>query len=257
MKSAFWLVFIFSMPPTANAASCAFSTRPVTTPLSSTSWLNIWEESDQPEFYRTWHSGSNVVTSFRSHLSRLVPIKQDDLLKRQRAIFEVFGKEATIAYDQLLTGAVGNIHPMRCLEGLLLHEHLVKQATDIPETEFAAHLLKRGNKIRIYQLGGTSLSPAEFSHVHPRIMNDIAAGWTFATHIHNHPFIVSNLPDNDIAGTLIPSGTVQFSGDLMVYEKIRKEFGLADAWITNGFDSLTLPTSQAPKLWPQADKTGL
>lgn len=163
---------------------------------------------------------------------------QHALLERQRDIFvEFLGPEEGEPFDLLLSGAVGEITPVTCLQSILFD----LQNRDFPvweePTETGAMVLTRGfgsvTLVRVYVLTQQGNASISFHDVLPRVRADVEAGWDLRAHFHSHPFA----PDNpiDIAGTTIPS-----SADASTYRSLRDELDLQEAWITNGIHSLRL-----------------
>jgi hypothetical protein len=161
---------------------------------------------------------------------------QRALLERQRDIFvEFLGPEEGVLFDLILDGEVGELSEVHCLESLLID----MQNNDFPivnkPTETGALVLTRriGNKdfIRVYVVTQDGKLSVSFrNNVLPRVRTDIAAGWSLFAHFHSHPFAPSN--SIDIAGTAIPS-----NADSSSYRQMRDEFGLKEAWLSNGVDS--------------------
>lgn len=160
---------------------------------------------------------------------------QRAVLERQRDVFvEFLGPEEGVLFDLILDGEVGELSEVHCLESLLID----MQNNDFPivdaPTETGALILKRRisgkDFIRVYVITQKGKLSVSFRNVMSRVRTDVAAGWSLFAHFHSHPFA----PDNslDIAGTAIPS-----SADANSYRQLRDEFGLQEAWLSNGVDS--------------------
>jgi hypothetical protein len=231
----------FKAGPGLARTTCVSKTAP--TLLSSTATERVYrftEEVDALTFSES-HVDTPRYDTYLEFLEDLAidrgvdVFDQRALLERQRDIFvEFLGPEEGVLFDLILDGEVGELSEVHCLESLLVD----LQNKDFPivnkPTETGALVLTRrtGGKdfIRVYVITQDGKLSVSFRNVLPRVRTDVAAGWSVFAHFHSHPFA----PDNsiDIAGTAIPS-----SADGNSYRQMRDEFGLQEAWLTNGVDS--------------------
>jgi len=235
-----WLLLVLGLPSIAST-ECKFSSSPQPQKLTETSWLYTWQEEFSTTLLEYELPTAEIFRTYRKLISKRINTDQVELLKRQRDKFiHAFGAEAALPYNQILEERIGKVLPIRCLDALLLQQHLMLQSELLKPTEFTALVLRKGTEIRLYQLIGQHVSPPGIENVAPLLDADLKSGWSLTTHLHNHPFFLENLPKADVAGTIIPSGTVGGGGDLREYEKLKKAYGLSEAWITNGFHTIVL-----------------
>lgn len=163
------------------------------------------------------------------------------LLRRQLELYRRLGvKDGAAKLQAVLDGRAGRLERMNCLETLLFAEHEARFPVEDTQSEFLAVVLRRGPELRVYllsQRGEPGVGPG-LGAVEPRLRADAAAGWALDATLHNHPFMFDN-PYGDISGVLVPSGDAQ-GGDLASFQRLAREYGMREAWITNGFDSVRL-----------------
>ncbi len=184
------------------------------------------------------------LQKFREDVSAKTLTDPFYLLRRQRVLFETKFKNEVPVFDAVLDEKLGTIVPMRNLEAQLLEA--LFQFSEVP-SEFQAFILRKKDSYRIYWLGSNrELTPPRTENVLASLLKDVMQeGWTFFSHLHNHPFIFDN-PFNDIAGTLIPSGS-----DRTHMKNLQKDHGLPlpeEMWITNGFHTIVMSREEIQQL---------
>lgn len=169
------------------------------------------------------------------------------LLERQRSVFERHGMVNDVeTFDVILRDRVGEVRKVRCLEALLLADHLGRFPIWERLTEFQALILHRGgpgSALRIYSVSANfdGMAPS-LTSVMPEVREDLARGWTIAWHLHNHPFRKASFPGQDVVGTVIPSDP-----DSNTNLEMSRDLGLREARITNGFDTLVVRQAEFPR----------
>jgi hypothetical protein len=202
-----------------------------------------------------WDAGQEVESQrsddLRRSLSALVDTAPLALLKRSRGHFAAVSDGfARGWFDGVITGRIGAVGPMTCLQSYLWANHLAQFSA---QTEFAASIFLRDEggvrSVRIFVKTNGGLGVSNGSGQEEFIRARHAGGWRFIAHFHNHPLVVDDL-SHDIGGALVPS-----EADVEFYEKLIQTAGLEAAWITNGFQTITLTPkdiayfSAAPKLY--------
>lgn len=229
-----YLVFQMSIVAAVAGAQCF---------KSAVNFRSIGSE----EFYASsdlsdhWRSSpfaeSKVVRTFRESISERVNVDPIYLLEKQLEIFRRFIPDSPFndLTAKIISGEIGRIEGVSCLEESILEAHLRKFG---PAREFSAIVLEKDDdhgplsKVHIHSNGDFGVNNSrEFDR---RIQADIDVGWKMVIHLHNHLFVFDN-PYGDIAGTTVPS-----EGDLSYYQKLRRKFGLKQAWITNGFNTVKI-----------------
>ena len=159
-----------------------------------------------------------------------------------------------IANSRLVaSGEVGTVTPMGCVELLAWRE----QARRFPmleyPTEFAAFVLRRQGRVRIYFSGNNRVGGRIRREVTSLVRRDVAAGFVLEAHLHNHPFMfdrkvgdrmwTSVETQTDIGGEVAPSLT-----DVHFYRNALADTGLREIWVTNGFETVRIPSADLGKL---------
>ncbi len=170
-----------------------------------------------------------------------------ELLRRQRALYERAFPDAVPTYDAILDGELGSIGVVECWEAAVMEDHLRRHIEQDVPNEFQAFLLTRDDdgqtRARIYGVSGNMTWAPRATPLWDQIEADLAAGWEMRSHLHNHFFFLSHLPDGDIAGTLIPSPP-----DRNSYVSHAERFDLAEARITNAFDTIRFSQAEFSEL---------
>ena len=206
---------------------------------------NLYEviEVDDLSLLTNMHSAnSELVNKYQEHYRNQTDINQIALRKRQHAIFKKHFKndEPSVQMMQIiLDNKLGKTRTSNCLEMLLHERHLLRVGIK-DETEFGAHVLLHPNKgLRILFQSSDDATVPVSTYLYPDLKAALAEGFVLMTHIHIHPFIMSN-PSGDIGGVNWPSGPGLDFGDLSVYVNLHSQYGLREARVTNGFDTFTL-----------------
>jgi hypothetical protein len=229
-----------------TASRCAFQSLPEVVLDQPHEWVGVWSlAGDLEPMAQFVMPSSSAFSSWLDWIrSSGASLDQRRLLQRQRMIYSGMGiVEETRIFDLILNGSAGRIEPVNCLEALLLAEQEARFPSRKAATEFQALVMERGEggakQLRVYFASGDLAGMAPLlDPILDRVRGDLALGWKARGHLHNHPFIF--LPgQDDIAGTAIPSAT-----DAESYVWYGKEFGIAEARITNGVSTLVIPSGQ-------------
>lgn len=187
---------------------------------------------------------SPELDQYRKVISSKINTDPFFLLKRQRGFFEKSErfKSFTKRYDAILSGKIGKIRSMNCIESYFMTVHLRNLQGSLKPSEFAAWILEdqSATTTTLYFTSSKTSTVGTPQIIKLNLHNDIKQGATFIQHIHSHPFSLTALPDYDVAGTLIPSGEQDSAGDVRYYLIEREKSGLKSAVITNGFDSIEI-----------------
>ncbi len=221
------------------AGVCALTTAPVVLEHTSQELYESWTIPDGTALFEAGRPETENYANFLAWVRASVNPEQTALLERQRKIYAASSySEEVKKFDLILSHQAGRLHPSRCLEAALFNEHLMRQDSAAVQTEFAALILTRGTELKIYFSSGFATSPPTITKFEDRLTVDLKAGWSLLTLLHNHIFFFKNAP-GDIAGTTIPSGA-----DVDTFLDYAQRFGLKEAWITNGIDTITLTASE-------------
>lgn len=132
------------------------------------------------------------------------------------------------------------IGPVSCLDASLLAVQAEREDLLATPTEFGAFVLERRGaddrrELRIYF--GTRDRPGLKidGPTVERVVADQEAGWRLVAHLHNHNFFV----DADALASPAPSAP-----DVHFARHFRDAHGLEAMWVTNGFETIRVPTDE-------------
>jgi hypothetical protein len=195
-----------------------------------------------------------ALRDFRTAIeARLGTVDAHALLRRQadywagRSVAD--GRRESENGRLVLSGAVGTLRPIACLEALLLDRQAARVPMLTRPTELQALVLRRAAmhrepaRIRVYVAASHAPWPPRFPPaVDSLVARDRRDGWTVHAHLHNHPFYLDRQAA-DIAGANAPS-----LSDVEVYRALRERLGLRHAWITNGFTTVEIAAPDFARL---------
>lgn len=239
------LLILLALCDLTNGSQCHFDSAPTRHLDEQGHPVLTYLEEDKPIFWQSDILPSNkALQDLRNDVKKQTSVDQDYLLIKQRAIFNRHIATGIDEFNHLLDSIVskqtGRINVINCLEALLYGQHLSMQGTKKP-TEFSAILYRLNIEGKPYlKIILKSNSVASGPDMMDEIEKSDLIPWAF---LHNHIFVFENYNTGDIAGTLIPSGLAppgSFDSpmaDLKYFRNLAKKFGLAEAWITNGFDT--------------------
>lgn len=178
----------------------------------------------------------SFVDSYQDVVRSHTELDQKGLIRKQQAVYRnAFGSDhsSVLQMQAILDNQAVSIVKSSCLDQLLLSGQLQRVDMVNNPTEFAAHVFKRDDHLRVYVAWRTQ---ASFSGPHVdisarRIRNLIDSGWSYEYHLHNHPFAFFNRY-GDIAGTITAS-----TPDLNTYDFFFRSYPMNYGRITNGIDS--------------------
>lgn len=185
---------------------------------------------------------NSVLEEFQRFVTARTSVDPLDLLKRQSQIFHDRNlAQYAQRIDAVIAGQFGHIADLGCIEGSLFTRHRTRRGQNI-ETEFAAYVFEKrdaaGTYLKIYYVDSEGLSVGFPKSLDVELVANVLSGWTFLVHMHNHPFLLDN-EVGDIAGTTVPSDP-----DMTTYRMMAELYGLQNAWITNGFDTIKINKNQ-------------
>jgi len=181
---------------------------------------------------------SEKLDLFRDYIRKHADVDPLKLLLRQREIYVRVYPTAAKKFDQIIEAQVGRIRPINCIEQALLVIHIGYFSAD---TEYGAFVFTKGSSVRAL-VKSSSWPGVNFDDILPQVQQFIESGWVLTTQIHNHPFIIGN-ETGDIGGTLIPSDP-----DTQFFLKLKNDYQLENASITNGFDSIEFRADEFQKI---------
>ncbi len=142
----------------------------------------------------------------------------------------------------VLSRQAGEINPINCLEALLLDFQIQRNSVMTTKpTEFIAYYLEKQGLTRIYLFTNDAEGVAGMGILIQALTKDVQDGWIMTGNLHNHSFFLNELSSVKPQGVLAPSGN-----DMKVFKAHAKQFGLAKAFITNGFQTLAIESESFP-----------
>jgi hypothetical protein len=224
------------------ALSCQFESAPTVLEAGESHLLQYWEFSSSSIVDLIELPTSAAFVSYRNLVSSKLNTDPVELLSR----YSIAGANVNDGYNLEVVRKDPSkyIRPMHCLEGLLLDNQIKRnKEMSVKPTEFLAFYLKSGDgRLRVYYLTDDIAGVRKLSSLFDRITLDIAQGWEVVGNLHNHSFFLDNI-NNDEAhhpqGVLIPS-----ANDIQVLRASRDDFKLKSASITNGFNTIFLPSTE-------------
>lgn len=231
-------------------SKCSFSSEPKILLERENIIVKVWTEKFKKVFESSNLVDDHNFDTYRFWVETKTDTDQILLLKRQRELYAQYFPDCVPRFDKLIAGEIGEIKEINCLESLLVATHNNRYPLKNTPSEFGGYyLIKKQNdkvNIKIYFTSNNVLSVNPSEMVENSIKEDIKTGWKVIFHIHNHPFIFSNT-SGDYGGTIIPSGDKTY-GDVSVFIKDRKKFGIKNALITNGFDTIYIDSKEFDQL---------
>ena len=172
-------------------------------------------------------------------------LAQRALLERSRARFSASpggARREAENSSRVLDGSAGTVVPSSCLEWRLFQ----RQAHRFPmlehPTEFHAYVLRGHGRLRVYFSSADHVGGKLRQEVTSRVEADIARGFEWVAHVHNHNFMFDRSPGDrlwttpetvdDVGGGVAPS-----LSDVQAYRRLREALGLKGAWVTNGLET--------------------
>ncbi len=255
-------------PYPASASICGVLQDPRPLEILKTESHYIWDLQEGAELWasRTDSAVQGRLRDFEAWISRQASTDQRRLLEDQRIVSARAGLHGMVhRHDLLLSGAVGKISRASCLERFLFGLHITSFGPEVFPAEFSAYVLRSKSRpgwLRIYLSFGDGYtfestpawsrafrqsmfsSPPQNPRVVARAYRDIAdlREWEFLALVHSHPFMF-RFPQPHVGGTLLPS-----DADIEGWLHGAVNFGMREAWITNGIDTIRIPAAQFRQL---------
>jgi len=195
------------------------------------------------EQYTQW-----LTASMERNFPNVDPFNQEALLRRQRDLYvEYFGEDYdTTAWNVMLNGSAGAITKANCVESALWAKQNELNPQSVDESEYGAYILvdRANTTVKIYLQTGTTTSVPWMSWAFDPIASDLSNGFEMLTFLHSHLFFATG--GVDCAGTCVPSDS-DISAFKSGINRDAQEF-----WITNGYDSFRMSSSEVGKFTPVA-----
>jgi hypothetical protein len=128
---------------------------------------------------------------------------------------------------ELMYSGGGHVRRIHCLEAALFARQHARYSQLTHPTEFVAHILTRGDRLKVYFWGSDQPFPPRAGYGQDEARADVAAGWQFAVFLHNHT--IRTLNGRPALGVPAPS-----TSDVQLSRSLTVNLGLREVWLTNG-----------------------
>jgi hypothetical protein len=131
----------------------------------------------------------------------------------------------------------GEVRRIQCLEAALFALQDARYSQLTRPTEFAAHILRRDDRLKVYLGASDQLFPPKRFYGLEEVAADVAAGWQYWVVLHNHP--LAALAGRPALGVPAPS-----TSDVELFRGLAARLGLREVWVTNGMYTGTVPSEK-------------
>jgi hypothetical protein len=129
--------------------------------------------------------------------------------------------------EELMYSGGGAVRRIHCLEAALFARQHERYPQLTHPTEFVAHILRRGDRLKVYFWGSDQPFPPRAGYGQDEARVDISAGWQFSAFLHNHT--IGTLKGKPALGFAGPS-----TSDVQLSRSLAANLGLREVWVTNG-----------------------
>jgi hypothetical protein len=207
---------------------------------------------DLPDVPELWSAApeDDAGARYRKAIAvRVGDVSPRVLLERQRAVINSAERPNEAAnIDPVLDGRAGVIGEPSCVERRLFARQAARYAMVEHPTEFGAFLLRGNGRAHLYFSSMDMVGQKIRRQVTERVTDDVAHGFVFVAHLHNHPFLLDRKVGDrmwttpgtvaDVAGALAPS-----LADAGLWQSAAGQMSMRAGWITNGFASSHIPAT--------------
>lgn len=209
--------------------------------------LARYDVDDAPVWWSEALPASPRLEAFRTAMRAAVgDVAQDALMAKAIAAGGSAGDPATKHNVEVARAlAPTAVAPMRCMEAALFDAQMQRLDMVAHPSEILALILRGANsesggksendKLRIYTWTVNDAGIGRVGPIREVAERDLAAGWKLAIAFHDHNFFVDRVGP---AGAPDPGGVIAPSApDAQILKAFRDDLGMAEAWISNGFDT--------------------
>jgi hypothetical protein len=134
----------------------------------------------------------------------------------------------------------GTVRRIGCLEAALFTFQDARYSQLTRPTEFAAHILRRDDRIKVYLGASDQMFPPKRFYGLEEVAADVAAGWQYWVVLHNHP--LAALAGKRALGVPAPS-----TSDVELFSGLVARLGLREVWVTNGMYTGVVASESLPQ----------
>ena len=215
----------------AQAASNALCELPEPTVLrrEGTALLEMWELPSSPVWLSENLPGDPVYAAYRAAIDRAganqirPPVEPPQ--PKDEADRELWRREGL--NEEVMYSGGGHVRRIHCLEAALFARQHARYSQLTHPTEFVAHILTRGDHLKVYFWGSDQPFPPRAGYGQDEARADVFAGWQFSVVLHNHT--IRTLNGRPALGFPGPS-----TSDVQLSRSLAANLGLREVWVTNG-----------------------
>jgi hypothetical protein len=134
----------------------------------------------------------------------------------------------------LMYSGAGYVRPIRCLEAALFAFQDARYSELTNPTEFIAHILRRGERLKVFFGASDSMFPHKDVYGLAEVASEVQAGWEYLSVLHNHT--IQTLDGKPALGVPAPS-----TSDVALFRGIGLRLNLREVWVTNGMYTGVVP----------------
>lgn len=201
----------------------------------------FWEFKQDISIWSKYSTPLTALEMYKDSLRlKLGDTKLNSIVEKQATQNEIYKAFPSTGDDYnfaiIHCGNVGRINPINNIEAQILNYQISRFPLLSVPTEFHAFILinETTNNIRIYFAADDKPFPPKPNIILDEIEKDLKIGWKLKCHLHNH----YEPKSNNYIGIMAPS-----TADAEYYSFLKEDFGLENALITNGFNTLILHNS--------------
>jgi len=198
--------------------------------------LARWDLDEGPVWWSETLPASRPLEDYRRAVRALAPdLGQRALMRRSLPFHDpATQRSIRVALAELDASERPDrpVRPVQCLEAALLADQARRMDMVKAPTEVLAYILRStdGRRLRVYAYTVNSAGIGRLGPLNDAVAPDLASGaWRFAVAFHNHNVFFD---EPDLGGVVAPSVP-----DVQALTGLSDELGMAEAWITNGFDT--------------------
>lgn len=209
--------------------------------------FQFWEFKNDPYLWDTNFVQPTSLKLYNDSVSEILGKDKFNLILHKLSFQDTSYKSVntkngdSINAQLIHSKSLGRIRPINYLESQLLDYQISRYPLLSHPTEFHGFILFHDSLklVKVYFAASDQPWPPKPNVILDAVKNDFLMGWTFKYHLHNH----YEPKENSYLGILAPS-----ISDAQYYLFLSEEYGLNQAIITNGFQTVEIQKEEFHKL---------
>lgn len=239
---------------TVQTSTCTFTTSPTIVKQDGNAVLQYWLMQDEEVFYSSELPDDSSFLEFRRSIQQAGANIERPIADRPKIETEderLLWAREDANVDRVFQGGAGRVRPMMCLDALLFSYQNARFPQLTHPTEFIASILKKVENgtpmIKLYFAAGDTMFPPRGFYGLDAVARDVADGWDFVAALHNHT--VQENEGKPALGVPAPS-----TSDVDLLRNLSTDLNLRNAWVTNGFFTVEIPSSVLDEYHGRSDR---